>query len=394
MSHSPPLHVLLVGNYPPDRQESMLRFAAVLLRDLPTHGVEATLFQPRVFFGRLAPARSPLGKWLAYLDKLLVAPFQLRAAIRALARTHGPRVLVHICDHSNALYTESRSPVPSVVTVHDLLAVRGALGEPTDCPASGLGRRLQRWIVLGLGRADRLVCDSGATRADVERIVPGAAGKTRLVLLGQNYPFTERPARECDLLLSRAPGLAPLFASGPEPRPFLLAVGSSLRRKNREGALRVLALLKGCWDGTLVFAGEPLTPAQWELARTLGVAERVLEIVRPDDAVLEALYNRAFALLFPSRFEGFGWPVIEAQACGCPVVCSASGPIPEIAGDGALMREVDDEPGLADAVLELTDPVRRQDWIDRGRANATRFQTDRMVAEYAAVYRELAADSI
>ena len=388
------LHVLLIGNYALDRQESMLRFADVLLRRLPQYGIRVTHLRPAAFFGRLAPARSASGKWLGYLDKFILFPLALRRAIREAVRTQDQstsQLIAHICDHSNAMYSAHTAPLPLVVTCHDLLAVRGALGEATDCPASRTGRILQRWILRGLSGAQLLVCDSTATRLDAERLVSNAVGKTRLVLLGQNHEFSVRPPAECDRLMASVSSLNPLFPTGTAPAPYLLNVGSSLRRKNRDGSLRILERLRDRWNGWLVFAGEPLTAEQRELSRNLGIADRVLEVARPEDTLLEALYNRAYALLFPSRFEGFGWPVIEAQACGCPVVCSAEGPIPEVAGEGAIILDVEDEGGIADAVLKLTDPDQRRTLVEKGRNNVERFETERMIEQYIAAYREVAA---
>ena len=382
---TPPLHVILIGNYPPDRQESMLRFADVLNRQVCERGIRTTVLSPRSVFGRLAPSQSALGKWLGYVDKLVLFPFTLRKTLDALVRnaTASESLVLHICDHSNAVYTAHRGAIPAIVTCHDLLAIRGALGEETDCPASRTGRLLQRWILNALSEATVLVCDSTATLDDAQRLVTGAVAKTRLVLLGQNHHFTPLSGDECDRRLATVPTL------GSSP-PFLLHVGSSLRRKNRDGVLRIFHRMSREWDGVLVFAGAPLLAEHRKLATELGLAERIVEIVQPGDDLLEALYNRAFALLFPSRFEGFGWPVIEAQACRCPVVCSASGPIPEVAGDGALIRDAGDEGGFATAVLTLADPATRWRMVQKGLENVRRFRTERMVDEYLAIYRELA----
>ena len=391
-----PLHVVVVGNYALDRQESMLRFADVLLRQLPDQGVRVTFVSPNALFGRLATQGSTLGKWLGYLDKFLVFPFALRRAVRPTRGTDAEvpsRAVVHILDHSNAMYALFLRGFSVAVTCHDLLAVRGALGEQTDCPASSTGRLLQRWILRGLSRATVLVCDSTATLRDAERIVPGAASKTRLVLLGQNHQFTVLPPDERDQRLTAEPALAPLFTRGNAAPPFLLHVGSSLRRKNRDGAIRILNRIRDQWDGYLVFAGTPLLSEHRALARDLGVHQRILEIERPSDDLLEALYNRAFALLYPSRYEGFGWPVIEAQACACAVVCSASGPVPEVAGEGALVRDVDDEEGFAADVLQLTDPDERRRLVEKGLANVKRFTTERMISDYLEIYHRLAGSA-
>ena len=174
-------------------------------------------------------------------------------------------------------------------------------------------------------------------------------------------------------------------------RPFGLHVGSNLRRKNREAILRIVALVKEKWNGQIVFAGEPLNAELRRLARELGIADQVVQVPDATNEVLEALYNRAVALLYPSRFEGFGWPVIEAQACGCPVICSNSGPLPEVAGDAGLFHPVEDEAAFAADLVCLTGPVARARWSDKGLVNAKRFSTTRMIDDYITIYRRLGA---
>jgi glycosyltransferase involved in cell wall biosynthesis len=268
---------------------------------------------------------------------------------------------------------------------HDLLAVRGGLGEQTDCPASRTGRLLQRWILLGLRNADAVPCVSSFTREDAQRLALARAGRPALpvVLNGLNYPFRRLAADEADRRL--APWAAQLGA-----RPFVLHVGSAHLRKNREGVLRTFAIhARAHPDALLVLAGQPLPPAHRDLAAELGIADRVVALVRPPDEVVEALYNRAFALLFPSRHEGFGWPVVEAQACGCPVVCSDIPPTREVAGDTALMRVAEDAEGLADCLRSLGEPAQRRQVVEAGLANAERFSAQAMAAQYVAVYRSL-----
>ena len=174
---------------------------------------------------------------------------------------------------------------------------------------------------------------------------------------------------------------------------FVLTVGSGLRRKNRDGVLRIFARIKDRWPaGKLVFAGEALSDDLRILAASLGLTARLVEIVLPSDAVLEALYNRARALLFPSRFEGFGWPVIEAQACGCPVLCSDAGSLGEVAGEGAFVRAAGDEEAFAQELARLVaDDATRARWTELGHRNAARFTADAMLDQYERLYDELGA---
>lgn len=358
----------------------MQRFALMMLRGLTTAGVPAELIQPRPLLGRMRLAGGVVAKWLGYVDKFLLFPRQLRTKLSAGVR------LVHICDHSNAMYSAHVNGRPIVVSCHDLLAVRGALGEVSDTPASATGRFLQRWIVAGLRRVTAIACASRATLRDAERLIAPEAGRPQLLLIhhGINYPYQKQPE-----LVARA-RLAGIEALDPA-RPFLLHVGSNLRMKNREGALRIFALTKNDWNGQLVFAGQKLTPKLRSLGKELGVLERVVEVAGPDNELLEALYSSAMALLYPSRFEGFGWPIIEAQACGCPVLCADREPMSEVGGDAALTHEVDDEAGFARSVLRLTDPLERERWSERSLQNGQRFAAEDMIAKYIALYRSLGA---
>jgi glycosyltransferase involved in cell wall biosynthesis len=336
-----------------------------------------------VRFGRWEKSTTRgVGKWLGYVDKYLTFPLRLSRAVRARERERDQSVVVHICDHSNALYMRWIRRIPTIVTCHDLLAVRGALGEQTDCPASMTGRQLQRWIVRGLARASAIVSVSRATMRDVERIVrPVTRGQHRcLVHMGLNHGYQRLAPDVVDARLSEC---------HLPKAPYILHVGSNLRRKNRDGLLRIFAKVAARWKGVLVLAGEPLTEELWALAQSLGVRDRVLDVPKPDTSLLEALYNRATSLVFPSRFEGFGWPIIEAQACGCPVICSNAVPLPEILGDGGLICPLDDEEAFATAILRLADSAERDACVRRGLANVANFTTERMIEGYLKVYEEL-----
>ncbi len=371
--------ILLIGNYSLDRQQSMQRFATMMLEGLAAAGIPAQLIQPQPFLGKILWAGRFVAKWLAYVDKFILFRRRLRKKVAALR----PAV-VHICDHSNSMYAGWIREVPVVMTCHDLLAVRGALGEPTDCPATFAGKRLQRWIVAGLKKATLIVCDSQATLADARRLVTRRDGGPRLeaVTLGLSYPYRKLPDEESQKRLAATKVIDPSL-------PFVLHVGSNLRRKNREGVLRIFARCKNEWNGALVFVGEPLTASLRSLGRELDIADRIVELPEASNELLEALYNRATALLFPSSCEGFGWPIAEAHACGCPVICADREPMTEVAGEAALTHPVDDEAGFAADLLRLTNAEERIRWTGKALENAKRFSTERMVSQYVELYRSL-----
>lgn len=366
--------VLLVGNYGPDRQESMGRFTQMLAEGFKAAGVRHEVIAPQAKWGtwRGEYRYSGFRKWLGYADKYLCFP-------RELGRRRKEGWVVHFTDHSSAMYC--RAGEGDVVTCHDLLAVRGALGEDTDCPATATGVVLQKWILRGLGRAGVVACVSKTTAEDARRLLPGLRGEAlRVVPNGLNYPYGRMGAAERDARLARL---------GLRAGEYGLHVGSNLERKNKAAVLGAVAAAGVEFVGEVVFAGPPLSARLQEAAKVLGLRERVRMAVRPDNATLEALYAGARALVFPSRWEGFGWPIIEAQACGCPVICGDGSALPEVAGDGAILCGADDHAALGRALVATGEPGRREVLIAAGRRNAAKYSTEAMVAGYVGIYREL-----
>lgn len=376
--------VVLLGNYPLDRQESMLRFRDLVRDGLTARGCAVESIFPKGVLGGLLKGGTA-AKWLGYVDKYIIFPLDLLGQFSRLREKYlGRKIVVHICDHSNAVYAAPvRRWFPVVVTCHDLLAVRGALGEDTDCPASGFGRRLQMAILRGLKVATEVVCVSRATQGDLVRLLgPETAQRSQVIPLAQNYAYRELSQEDAMKILARN-GLDLSY------RGYVLHVGSSLKRKNRQALLLAVAQIKDAWPGRIVFAGEPLTAEERERARALGLADRVREVTRPDNEALHALYAAAHAFIFMSKFEGFGWPILEAQISSCPVICSNRTSVPEVAGEGALVHEPDAYAAIAGDIQRLHDAAFRDRVVALGQANARGYTVERMMRGYEDVYRRI-----
>ena len=377
--------MLLIGNYPPDAQESMKRFATMMLSGLRDAGVNAELLLPPAVFGRLN--KFGLGKWLGYLDKLLLFPWLLHWAKR---QVKGP-LIVHVCDHSNAFYTHGLQRTPHLVMCHDLLAVRSALGEFPGNRTGWSGRILQAMILRGLNRARHVACISEATRADVMRLTRLENSQISTIPVALNHPYSPMPAQETRIRLesiaSRAGIPIEQITGG-----FLFHVGGNQWYKNRMGVLRIyLSMVKSAASApALLMAGQAFTPEMNAFVLKHQLNDRVWALESCDNEDLRALYTTASALVFPSLAEGFGWPVIEAQACGCPVLCSDREPFPEVGGDGPIYRDPADEEGFAQAIFGLlADPEARQAQRSKGIANADRYRLKTMIAQYLDCYRRL-----
>jgi alpha-1,3-rhamnosyl/mannosyltransferase len=184
-------------------------------------------------------------------------------------------------------------------------------------------------------------------------------------------------------------GIDPRFSPGPGPQdatPYVLAVGTLQPRKNLEAALKAFERLGE--SHRLVIVGARGWRDDELLARvdSSPVAARIDLLGRVGDDELLTLYRGAGCLLYPSRAEGFGFPPLEAMACGTPVVCTAAGSLPEVTGDAAQIVDPDDHVGLAAAVERaLTDPA---PWRAAGLERVRQFSWERCahltVAAYAA----------
>jgi len=371
------MKILLIGNYQPDGQHSMARFADILMQEYENSvAIEAEWITPTPILGKGRNTLCGFAKWLGYFDKYVLFP-------RRLKRIRKNYDLIHICDHSNAVYTRFCKPTPTVVTCHDMLAVRGGLGEDTDCPASFMGRQLQRAILRGLNGATALISVSRYTQNDIHRLLPGfPRNQSFVVPNGLNAPFRRIPNEQAQRNLPPVEGWK-------FDEPFLLHVGSNLKRKNKAVLIRAMELLKNRWSGSLLLAGPSMNPEIRSLVYSLGLEGRVFEVARPTFDQLLALYNLAYAFVFPSRFEGFGWPVIEAQACGCPLICSNWDPLPEVSGAHGLMVDPNKETEIAEAVLALENASVRDEVSRNGLENASQYNSKNMACGYLEAYHQV-----
>jgi glycosyltransferase involved in cell wall biosynthesis len=138
--------------------------------------------------------------------------------------------------------------------------------------------------------------------------------------------------------------------------------------------------------------GPELSASQRDFVAQHGLTGDVTALSGQDTATLQAFYSVADVFLFPSHYEGFGWPPIEAQACGCPVVASTGGSLAEVLGDSALTAPAADEAALAGHVQALlARPALRDEMAAKGRANVVRFAPPRMIDDYQALYARLQA---
>ncbi|MBU4563876.1 MAG: glycosyltransferase family 4 protein [Desulfarculus sp.] len=268
-----------------------------------------------------------------------------------------------------------------VVTVHDLSFCRQPQWHKQANNEFSL-----RALTNAVAKADLLIAPSRFTALELEELYPATRGRVRVV--SEAVLPVYRPATD------PAPVREVLARHGLE-RPYLLFVGTLEPRKN---LVRLLAayerLVAGGQDEfDLVLAGGTgwkAGPIEEALSHS-PVRERIRRLGYVPGPDLPALYQGAWALVYPSLYEGFGLPVLEALACGVPVVTSAAASLPEVGGDAALYLDPEDPEQLLDALERITgQPGLREDLAAKAPTQAGRFSQEAMGRTALAVYREAA----
>jgi glycosyltransferase involved in cell wall biosynthesis len=268
-------------------------------------------------------------------------------------------------------------PCPAVSTIHDVIY----LACPQDLP-SRAGRLYYRAMMNACSRlAARIITDSEYSRNEIVRYLRADPAKIEVIYPGVDPGFcrTTDPAR-LDAVRSRY---------GIE-RDYVLCVGIYKPRKNHAGLLRAFRDFLGSGGhAQLVIAG-PMGEGERvlrRLAAELGITEQVVFTGFVDEPGLRALYSAARVCACPSSYEGFGFTVLEAMACGTPVVCSSAASLPEVAGEAALYFDPHNPEQIAAQLLRIfSDAALRASLVERGRMNLQRFNWADTARQTLAVY--------
>ena len=298
-------------------------------------------------FSYVQPVRALKTIW----RELVWAPYVAPALLRSMN--------VQVVHHTAGPLLPFISPLRQVVTLHDLALIRGPRRFRTWQRAAGL-RRLRR-----LAQADWVICVSKFTADEAMNLLGLPAAKIAVVHHGITLAAEEN-------LLADLPAEFYLFVGSLEPGKNLSFLKSLWM--NAGVCLPPLVIVGDRWAGV---GDEGVVPASW------------IYLGHQSDEVLLALYRRAQALLFPSLYEGFGFPVVEAMAAGCPVICAPRASLPEIATGAVNLVELESSLWLT-AMRGLE--AERENWQQRGLARAREFSWEKCARETQQIYRAAAGE--
>lgn len=286
--------------------------------------------------------------------------------------------LVHILDGSHGYLAKHFAKQAVVVTVHDMIPLLQSKKHFAVPRPNMISRLIVRQAATGLSHADHLIFCSESTRSDFHQHVGKSKASDSVV-----YP----PLESCGRRIKNRDHAEQRIC--PAETPFIFHIGNNGFYKNRVGVLRVFAMLSDRFPHKLLMAGPEPTAELVLLAKQLGIDKQVQFVINPTNEEVFAYYSHAAAFIFPSIYEGFGWPPIEAMACGCPVICSDGGSLAEVVGDAAYVVPPKEEHLMADALATiLSDDLKRQEFIDRGYRRAAEFTLERFADQLDNAYME------
>ena len=366
------LRVALLHNYREDQQPSMRLYGDRLGVALARRGLAVRRVRPPGVVPDAWRARSASWNKLdGYMGRFVVYP----RLVRDLNAD-----IVHVVDHGQGYLVNNLDPSRTVVTCHDVILLALASGRIGQMPVPRIALHLLRMSLEAMKNAAAVIADSTQTKLDLVRFMDMEPAKVTVIHPGLNQPFRPDPARR----------LAARLRFGLGDGLVILQIGRGFY-KNLAGVLRVLRKLRiDGLDVRVARVGPSLSGADRALAERLGVLGSVSELGMVPDEEMPSLYNAVDVLLFPSLYEGFGWPPLEAMASGVPVVCSRAGSLDEVVGQAALTADPDDVEALAWHVGSVLGDARlREALIARGLQHAAQFSWDRTAAQAIEIYRRV-----
>jgi len=360
------LVIALIATCPQGEKGSMARYADLLASALSDAGVRVQAVNLALPLWLLEKIPNRFRMWFHHLWILLAAPAKLwwlKADI------------YHVLDGSHAYVVRFLPTKTTIVTAHDIIPLLQIQGVMKGQPPGRGGRVIVQQSIRGLQRAGHIVCDSMSTIEDI----------CEYTSIPRQHLTMIHPALSVD-----HKGEISLWSSRRSAQqPYIFHIGHNGYYKNRSGVLRIFAGIKAeIPDINLKMAGPAPSDDLLQQCEKLGISDQIEFIAYPDDQQVTDLYQHACLFLFPSRYEGFGWPPLEAMAAGCPVICSSAGSLAEVVGDAAIVESVNDDEAMALHAIDLLNhQAVAERMVQRGYDRVKHFEPAAMAATLVKVYR-------
>jgi len=370
--------------------QSMPRFSKMLSEGMISRGYQVEILTPKPLFFKL-PVPKSINKWTGYIDQYLVFPSQFRRYLK----NRSSDTLYIFTDNALGPWVPLVANRPHVVHCHDFLAQQSALNEIPQNKTSWTGRRYQAFIRRGYSKAKNFISVSNKTRNDLHAFLGYTPKISEVVYNGLNQSFGTLNVDEARASLKQLAGID--LSNG-----YILHVGGNQWYKNRAGVIAIYNAWRDKSDLKipLLMLGLPPSSVLRDMYSASSYKEDIYFLSGINDDLIRKAYAGALVMLFPSIAEGFGWPIAEAMASGCPVITTNEAPMTEVAGDAAYLIPVEprgnsqiiewanEAAQVLDKAISLS-PTERKEVVDKGLINAKRFNTKEALDGIEKIYLKI-----
>lgn len=369
---------------------SMTRFAKLLSTGMEAKGHTVACWSPKANLIEL-PVPKLNKKWLGYIDQYLLFPQEVKKKLRKCPSD----TLFVFVDNALGPWLPLVANRPHVMHCHDFLALRSALGNEIENPTGKTGQQYQKYIQRGYKEGKHFISDSYKTQQDLHLFIEKPPVTSEMVYVGLNPLLRPHDPLDARAVLSKVTGLN--LAEG-----YLLHVGGNQWYKNRTGVLDLYQALcqnHGC-RLPLLMIGHPPGADLIAKQKASVVGNTIHFLSNMTDEIVCKAYSGASVFLFPSLAEGFGWPIAEAMASGCPVITTNEAPMTEVAGGAAVLidrrpsnkAEINQWASTSAHIINQTmnlSEAERALLIQKGLVNVRRFAINSYIDEIERIYEQV-----
>jgi glycosyltransferase involved in cell wall biosynthesis len=364
------IDLLFLRDFPQDKRLSMDIYAdsmAASIREFFSSDFSVREYTPR------------LPGWAQHFGGLRSGRFVLYP-LQAMGQKSS---LYHIIEHGYAHLMPFVDPKRTIVTAHDLMPLLRWKGRIKNI-SPGRMPLLAMISLSALKQAAHIIAVSNNTRDDLIELLGCDPNKITVIYSGIDPLF--RPFTAAEKKLHIIPDISN------DPAVKKVMISGSAFYKNNETALKTISQLKTIYPHKIQVVKTGLKTAEWDrCVDRYGLANEVIDLGIVSRQDMAAVYNNVDVLLFPSLYEGFGWPPLEAMACETPVVCSNAASLPEVVGDAGIMLDPYDYLGFAHAIRRLfTERGYRQLLVDKGISRVKSYTWEKTAAQTIEIYRNVA----
>lgn len=370
--------------------QSMPRYANMLLNGMQERGHKVEVWTAKARFYKL-PLTKSLKKWLGYIDQYLVFPIEVKFKLRNCSND----TLFVFADQALGPWVPLVKNRNHIVHCHDFLALKSALGTIPENPTSFTGKLYQNYIRNGFSKGKCFISISKKTQEDLHRLHRGEIVSSAVCYNGLNRPFQAlSPIASRSLLETK---LNVGLSEG-----YIMHIGGNQYYKNRIGVLEIYETWRSKYKGEIpliLIGSEPSVELAFLREKSL-FKEDIHFITDLSDDYINNAYSGASCLLFPSLDEGFGWPIIEAMASGCPVITTNKAPMNEVGGVAAYYLDKkptetahwqqwkEDGAKIVEKVLTLN-TFQRNEAIEKSFVQSQKFTAEYSLNAIEAIYKKI-----